>query len=340
MSEPVSPDPVPGPIIAAPIRRLRFKVGLLTVLTVALLVAFVGYALYARGVFEPTQRLFLIADNAEGVSVGMNMTYAGFPIGRVARIRLGDDGKARIRVEVPTSDAQWLRTSSVFTLERSIVGGARLRAFSGNLADPPLPDRAVRRVLRGDATEEIPQLIANLRGILGNVERMTGEDSSLNTSIGNVQAVTERMAGKHGALEAMLGTPENAAKVIATLERTNALLASLQGVSARVDGAVARADRRMSGEGGVLDQAQQAGVRVNAILGDLRESLKRMDAVLANAEVASRNARDISENVKGASTDLGALRAEVEASLRKVAHLIDEVNRKWPFERDTEIRLP
>ena len=32
--------------------------------------------------------------------------------------------------------------------------------------------------------------------------------------------------------------------------------------------------------------------------------------------------------------------AEVDASLRKVTGLIDEINRKWPFQRDSEIRLP
>jgi phospholipid/cholesterol/gamma-HCH transport system substrate-binding protein len=31
---------------------------------------------------------------------------------------------------------------------------------------------------------------------------------------------------------------------------------------------------------------------------------------------------------------------EVEASLRRVSGLIDEINRKWPFTRDTEVRLP
>ena len=37
---------------------------------------------------------------------------------------------------------------------------------------------------------------------------------------------------------------------------------------------------------------------------------------------------------------LAALRAEVDANLRKVTVLIDEINRKWPFQRDSEIRLP
>jgi hypothetical protein len=32
-----------------------------------------------------------------------------------------------------------------------------------------------------------------------------------------------------------------------------------------------------------------------------------------------------------ASADLGALRAEVEANLRKASRMIDELNRRWPF---------
>ena len=42
------------------------------------------------------QRLVLIADDAEGVNVGLDMTFAGFPIGRVTRVELGADGVVRI----------------------------------------------------------------------------------------------------------------------------------------------------------------------------------------------------------------------------------------------------
>ena len=73
--------------------------------------------------------------------------------------------------------------------------------------------------------------------------------------------------------------------------------------------------------------------QANAILGEVRASLKQVDGILADAQAVGGNA-------KAATTDLGALRAEVEASLRKVSALIDEINRKWPFERDTKIKLP
>ena len=51
-------------------------------------------------------------------------------------------------------------------------------------------------------------------------------------------------------------------------------------------------------------------------------------------------AQGIASNTRAATTDMGTLRTEVEASLRKVQQLVDEVNRKWPFARDAEVKLP
>jgi len=50
-------------------------------------------------------------------------------------------------------------------------------------------------------------------------------------------------------------------------------------------------------------------------------------------------AQAVAGNVRGATTDLDALRREVDTTVRKVESLVDEVNRKWPFARDTEIKL-
>ena len=58
-----------------------------------------------------------------------------------------------------------------------------------------------------------------------------------------------------------------------------------------------------------------------------------VDAVLVEAQAIGANTRE-------AATDLGALRADVESNLRKVESLVNEIQRKWPFARDTEIRLP
>jgi len=70
------------------------------------------------------------------------------------------------------------------------------------------------------------------------------------------------------------------------------------------------------------------------------DSLKKADAVLANAQSASADGKAAAANIKGATTDLAALRTEVDDSIRKVGVLIDEINRRWPFARKNEIKLP
>lgn len=299
--------------------HVEAKAVALLVLIGALIVSFMLYVMYARGVFEPTQRLVLITDDSTGVVPGMDLSFAGFPIGRVSKVELGDDGKVRILVDVPKKDAKWLRQSSVFTLERSIVGETRLRAYTGILTDPPLPPGAERPVLRGDVTEEIPRLIANARGLLENLESMTASGSHIDNTLANLDAVTGRLAGRYGLLGGVLGGEEEAKKLLLTLDRINAILG--------------KADQRVFGKNGVVDDTEAAIVELNGMLQDARATLKKVDAVLVEAQ-------GIAANTRVATEDLGALRGEVEASLRKVNRLVDEINRKWPFARDTEIKLP
>lgn len=334
-----SPSPAPAPDQPSPVKNLEIKAALLLLLMLALVVGSAVYVLYARGVFERTQRLVLMSDDSEGVVVGMNMTFAGFAIGRVARIELGDDGNARILVDVPRKDARWLRTSSIFTMERSLVGGTRIRAYSGMLEDPPLEDGAQRQVLRGDAAAEIPRLTASIRDLLDNLNALTKSDAALAQSLANVQSVTEKLKGPQGAMGVLMGNEADANKIVTAIDRSNALLARADALTARLDTLVANADRQVFGQGaapgqsGLVNDMRATVQQLNGLLGEARGSLQKVDAVLVEAQAVASNTRE-------ATVDLNLLRAEVEASLRKVDSLVNEVNRKWPFARETEIRLP
>ncbi len=305
---------------------LELRAALLVGLLVLLVAASAAYLLYARGVFQPSQRLVLIADDAEGVTVGMDLTFSGFPIGRVRKIELTADGVTHIMIDVPRKDARWLRESSVFTLTRGLVGNTNLRAFSGVLTDPQLPDGAERKVLVGDATAEIPRLVSETRELIRNLSRLTSEDSALATTLGNVQSATEKMKGPRGALGLLFGNEADAQKLVIALDRTNTLLA-------RIDSLAAKADQQVFGAEGLMPEARAAVVQLNAALLEARESLKKIDAILVDAQAIAGNAR-------AASTDLNQLRAEIDANLRKVSRMIDEVNRRWPFAKPAEIKLP
>src|SRR5688500_18592721 len=104
------------PAAAPAVPHLAAKARLLLLFTALLIATAVMFLLYARGVFEPTQRLVLTTDDSEGVAVGMDMTFSGIPIGRVRGVELGPTGEVRILIDVAQKDAHWLRSNSVFTL--------------------------------------------------------------------------------------------------------------------------------------------------------------------------------------------------------------------------------
>lgn len=308
------------------LRRLAPKAALLLAFTALLVAGSVLYLLYARGVFEARQSLVLLAEDAEGVSVGMDMTFSGFPIGRVHRVELAPTGKVRILIDVPSDQWHWLRTSSVFTLVRGVVGGTTIKAYSGILSDPVLAAGAERPVLNGDATAELPRVMSAAREVLENLSAITARDAALRASLDNVQALSEKMKGPRGALGVAFGNDADAARLVAAVERGNALLA-------RLDGLAAHADAQVFGPEGVMRDAKATVQQLNGVLADTRTSLRKVDALLVEAQ-------GIAGNVRGASNDLGNLRGEVEANLRKLEGLVNEINRKWPFARDTEVKLP
>lgn len=314
-SPPQPPPPAPD--------NLEFKAAILLLFLIALICGSVAYLMYARGAFEVTQELVLLADDSEGVVVGMDLTFSGFPVGRVSRIELSKEGKARMIVDVAQKDAHWLRTSSVFAMERGIVGSTRIRAYTGMPADPPLPPGAERTLLVGDVAAEIPLLVASAKQLIENLNGLTSAESALNASLANLQGLTEKFNGPHGALGGLFGNDKDAQKLVATLERANTVLAN-------VDGLLVKTDKQIFGKDG---NSQATVVQLNAMLGEARSSLKKVDAVLVDAQAISASARI-------ATGDLDVLRADVDRSLRKVEQLVNEINRKWPFARDTELTLP
>lgn len=302
MTTPPSLDtPLPSDV-----SHLQLKARLLMLFMVLLIISSGVYVLYARGWFEETRHLVLVAEDSEGVIVGMDMTFSGFPIGRVRRIALGPDGKAHIEVDVSAKDAHWLRTSSVFTLVRSVVGGTNIRAYSGMPTDPPLPDHAERSVLQGDVGAELPKVIASTRELLDNLTALTGR---VNEPTG-------------------------------TLDKANQLLAQANALAGKANTLAAQADTQVFGKQGVLPETRATVVQLKSLLMEARTSLQKVDLVLLNAQKVSADAATITDNAAKASVDLDTLRADVDASLRNVQGLVDDINRKWPFARDREITLP
>ena len=306
--------------------KLHFKVGLFAAASLLLAGIFLVYLLHARGFFENTFHLQLAAASADGVAPGVPVVFSGIAIGRVTTLGLNDSGGIVIHTEFFERNAKWLKENSTFTLDKPIVGGAKIRVESPDLDAPALPDNSTMLLLTSDISKELPVLVERVKAILDNVEHLTRKDGEINATLANVKTLTGRMTGEYGMLEGLLGSPEKARAVTDSLDKTRDLIAKL-------DALTAKTDQWLFAQDGMAEQTRASMIQVRAMLDDAQASLKKADAVMANAV-------EISANVKDGTQDLAALRAEIDDAVRKANALVNEINKKWPFARDPEVKLP
>lgn len=321
------------PLPPTGIRRLRLKVGLLVAVIPLIVIGLAVYALVSRGVFEASRRVVLVAADAEGVSVGMPVMFSGFPIGNVAGMDLTEDGRVRIELQIREKDARWLRSSTQFTLDKQLLGSAKIRVVSPRMQDPPLAPDARRELTTRDAAADFPQLIAKANRILEDFDALVRPDSNLARGLADLKIVTERLSGEYGVLEGITGSKARARRFAEALAKVEDVVSSANRATDRLESLLAKSDEKIFGEGGLTQDAQGSIRELHALLADAREGLKKADAVLASAQSTA-------DGVNEAAGDLASLRAEVDDSLRKLNSLLTEINRKWPFARDSKIKLP
>jgi len=305
---------------------LHFKVGLFAAASLLLVGIFMVYLLHARGFFDKTFHLQLAAASADGVAPGVPVVFSGIEIGRVTTLGLNENGGIIIHAEFLDRNARWLKENSSFILDKPIVGGAKIRVDSPDLQAPALPDNATMLLLTSDISKEIPALVERVKAILANVEHLTRKDGEINATLANVKTVTGRMTGEYRVLEGVLGSPEKARAVTDSLDKTRALIT-------RLDAMTAKTDQWLFARDGMAEQTKASLAQVRLMLNDAQSSLKKADAVMANTV-------EISANIKDGTQDIAQLRTEIDDAVRKANDLINEINRKWPFAREPEVKLP
>jgi phospholipid/cholesterol/gamma-HCH transport system substrate-binding protein len=291
------------------------------------------YLLHARGFFERTYHLQLAAASADGVAPGVPLVFSGIEVGSVTTLGLNDNGGIVIHAELLERNAKWLKQNSTFTLDKPFVGGAKIRIDSPDLSAPALPDHSTMLLLTADISKEIPALVERVKAILANVEHLTRQDGEINATLANVKTVTGRMTGEYGVLEGVLGSPEKARAVTDSLDKTRALITKLDGLALKMDGMAAKTDQWLFAPNGVAEHTRESLAQVRLMLNDAQSSLKKADALMSNAV-------EISANVKDGTQDIARLRAEIDDAVRKANSLVNEINKKWPFARDPEVKLP
>jgi phospholipid/cholesterol/gamma-HCH transport system substrate-binding protein len=281
-------------------RSIPFKVGLFIIATSLMIVAFIGYVAYKKGVFSKEHLYTLSSKSGENLTVGMPVVFSGFKIGRVDSLELNAAGLVVIKIKVPDQHIRWIRVDSVFILEKPLIGAARIYVATANLNAPALSEEAIPRIVEAN---DINDAVKSIKPILEKISSITH----------HVETLTSNLADPGGDLTKILSNTKNATK-------------QADGILKKVDAMAAKTDEQFYGSRGVL-------AHIQIILKDLIVKLKKMDPVLDNIHKISADTADT-------TGDLKLLRQDIDRMVHDINGVVNDIDKLIPLKKETHLKLP
>jgi phospholipid/cholesterol/gamma-HCH transport system substrate-binding protein len=230
----------------------------------------------------------------------MPVVFSGFRIGRVDSLELNEDGRVVIKIKVPEQHVRWIRTDSVFILEKPLIGPARINIATANLSAPALPPDAVPQIVEAD---DINEAVKSIKPILEKINSITH----------HVETLTSNLADPGSDMAKMLSHAKSATERV-------------DGILKKIDGMAAKTDEQLYGSQGAL-------MHVQTILADLILKLKKMDPVLDNINRISADTADTTKDMK-------ALRQDIDGMVHDIDSLLKDIDRLIPLKKETQVKLP
>ncbi len=307
--------------------KTETKVGLYVVITSALILASLVFVAYKKGIFEPVATYTLSSKSGEDLTEGMPVLFAGFTIGRVQTLELSESGSVLITIKVPERHTKWIRSNSTFIINKPLLGSPRIVVVTDNVKAPPLSPKDIREVVTvNDINETIKKmqpLLERINHIAANIEQMTGNiadpQGDVNKILRSAGKITENLSSKKSLLEMAVGNEESVASIHAALRK-------VKDITEHADTLLQNTDKDFYGQEGFLPL-------VNSILKDLLAKLEKLNKTVDNLN-------KISTDAASSTTDLQLLRTEIDAAVKSIGDLASELDKKIPFKKAPEIKLP
>ncbi|PKN32726.1 MAG: hypothetical protein CVU61_16915 [Deltaproteobacteria bacterium HGW-Deltaproteobacteria-19] len=232
-----------------------------------------------------------------------------------------------IQIKVPRRHVKWIRTNSVFSLYKPLIGSPRLIVSTENLTSPILPeDKVLEVVVVNDINEAIKQLtpiIEKVGQIVSHIETITGNlanpKGSVNMILRNAEQVTANFTDKKSIAEMVLSDPETVKSLYESVKKIRDILTKL-------DTMAGKTDVELYGKDGVLPL-------VRSILSDVLAKLIKLDKALDNVT-------KVTSDAAASTKDLHLLRKDIDATIQSIGRTVEDLDRIVPLKKEREIKLP
>lgn len=311
-----------------------FKVGLFVIITTLLLMATISYMAYKKGVFEKVYTYTLSSKSGDGLTTGMPVVFSGFNIGKVENLELNEEGVVIIKINIPKRHVKWIRSDSLFALDKPLIGPPKITVTTENLSSPELSPKDIVEIT---TINDINEIIKKIHPILDMVNRIATNIEKISTNLAdpkgdvnkilrNTEKLTANLSGKPSLLEMAVGDQETVQSLYAAMKSTKGITSQVQETLKKIDTMAAKTDEKVYGNEGLL-------MLVNKILKDLIAKLQNLDATLDNVNKITKDTAD-------STKDLKLLREEIDSTIYSVKELVKELDSMVPLKKEPDIKLP
>lgn len=316
------------------IQKIELKVGFFLIVTSVIICSAIGYVAYKKGFFAKIPIFTLSAKSGEELTEGMPVVFSGFKIGTVHTLELSDDGSVLIRIKVPDQHVKWLRADSAFIVNKPLIGSPRIVVVTNNLQSPLLSTKQVPEVTNiNDINETIKKaqpLLDKITNIAGNIEIVTANlkdpEGEVRKILANTERLTNNLSRKKSLLEMAISDQKSIEALYAAMRQTKDITQQVEAILQKVDKMALKTDAAVYGEEGALSL-------VNKSLQDVLTKLQNLNTTV-------NNINKISDDVAASTSDMIGLREQIDATVASLNELVREIDKKIPFKKTPEIKLP
>jgi phospholipid/cholesterol/gamma-HCH transport system substrate-binding protein len=263
----------------------------------------------------------LSSKSGEELTEGMPVYFSGFKIGRVVKLELSEQGFVLVKIRIPDQHVKWIKLSSVFSINKPLLGSTKLTVTTTNFNSPPLTSDHIPEIIRIDDINEtikrVQPTLEKVDKVVANIERITANLSDphgdVNRILRNAEKVTANLSQKESIVEMVVGKPESVQAIHEIIKKAKDILT--------------KTDDQVYGQDGALPL-------VRTILKDVVLKLEKLNKAVDNVIT-------ISSDAANSTKDLKLLRTEIDSTVNAIENLVNEIDKKIPsFKKETEIKLP
>lgn len=331
------------------IRRAEWVAGAMVILVVTATIVSLLFASGGRGTFDTPAHYQLLLDDGHGVTEGSRVQMLGIDVGRVSGVKITEDNKVEVDLEIRARFASKVRADTTATLQASFglqgvlsgigvaltPGAADAAALESGGTISAIEPEHIADMLPGFSSDPMVQdlevLIRNLRVL---TDEATDPEGSLRQALDSLATVSKRIEAGEGTAGKMLSDDAVLyGDMTDALDDVSTTLARVDGLVRKGSGVLDKSSRAMDDADDLVEGADDLVASADAMVKTAGGVLEKTGPVLDHTDDAVEELQAALSTFGDATGDLQAVTRKLDTLIEKMIVVTEAAGRVYPIRR-------